>query len=324
MRFITANEIAETLDFVDFIEALRVGFRSDIQAPERHHHEIARRDKANSTMLLMPAWSNFLTEDYSGKGYMGVKIVNVSPDNAKLGKASVQAQYLLSDGETGEPLALIDGQALTFWRTSCASALASDYLSKKNSKSLLMIGSGALAPWLIKAHMAVRPIEKVLIWNRNPEGAKKLVSELRAEGIICEVAANLQKAVEESDIISAATLSQQPIIMGKWLDSGTHIDLVGGFTPLMREADNEAIKLASVFVDTMNGATNEAGDIVQPLTSGVITRDDILADLFDLTRATHPGRSDENEITLFKSTGASLEDLVGAILIFESLGGGGG
>lgn len=320
MQTITAKQIAEALDFPDFVEALRSGFRSDIKAPERHHHDIERRDKANSTMLLMPAWSNFQAEDYDGNGYMGVKIVNVSPDNKKLGKASIQAQYLLFNGETGELLAMIDGQALTFWRTSCASALASDYLSKKNSKTFLMIGSGALAPWLIKAHMAVRPIEKIRIWNRNTAGAENLVAQLRDEGIDCKVATDLQMAVAESDIISAATLSQQPIIKGKWLNAGTHVDLVGGFTPLMREADDEAIGLSSVFVDTKAGALSEAGDIVQPLANQTIVKNDILADLFDLTREIHNGRSDDNEITLFKSTGASLEDLVGAMLISERLG----
>ena len=318
MRIISAHDIARHLDFSDFIEALRQGFQVDIIAPPRHHHTMKCQGRADATMLLMPAWTS------QGKAnYSGVKIVNVYPDNVKLGKASVQAQYLLSDGKSGEPVALIDGQALTFWRTSCASALASDYLSRKNSRTLLMIGSGALAPWLIKAHKAVRNIEQILIWNRNEAGASNLAAQLNSEDINAHATSNLRQAVEQSDIVSAATLSKLPLIHGEWLRPGTHVDLVGGFTPQMREADDEAIKRASVFVDTMAGALKEPGDILQPLQDGVIDKSDLLADLFDLTCGKHLGRDDlensEDQITLFKSTGASLEDLVGAILIAERI-----
>ena len=322
MRLISAQDIARHLDFSNFIEALRQGFRSDIIAPKRHHHNIERGQNSDATMLLMPAWTGFSNRQ-SSHGYSGVKIANVYPDNAKIGKASVQAVYLLNNGESGEPIALIDGQALTFWRTSCASALASTYLSRENSNSLLMVGSGALSPWLIKAHMAVREIENILVWNHNEERAKILVAQLIEDGINAELADDLQSAVEQCDIVSAATLSKTPLIKGQWLQPGTHVDLVGGFTPQMREADNEAIKRAALFVDTMEGALSEPGDIVQPIAEGLIKSSDLLADLFDLTRGRHLGRSgleaQENQITLFKSTGASLEDLVGAILIAEKI-----
>ena len=322
MRFISAQDIARHLDFPDFIEALRQGFRSDIIAPKRHHHNIERGQGSDATMLLMPAWTDF-SNTQSTRGYSGVKIANVYPDNAKIGKASVQAVYLLNDGASGEPIALIDGQALTFWRTSCASALASTYLSLENSKSLLMVGSGALAPWLIKAHMAVRDIENILVWNRNEESAKILVAQLIKDGINAELADDLQSAVEQCDIVSAATLSKVPLIKGQWLQPGTHVDLVGGFTPQMRETDDEAIKRAALFVDTMDGALSEPGDIVQPIADGLIKSSDLLADLFDLTRGRHLGREEleapNDQITLFKSTGASLEDLVGAILIAEKI-----
>ncbi len=322
MRLICAQDIARHLDFSDFIEALRQGFCSDIIAPTRHHHKIERAQGSDATMLLMPAWTNS-SDAQSSRGYSGVKIANVYPDNAKIGKASVQAVYLLNDGESGEPIALIDGQALTFWRTSCASALASSYLSRENSKSLLMVGSGALAPWLIKAHMAVREIENVYVWNHNEERAKLLVAQLIEDGINAELAGDLQNGVEQCDIVSAATLSKSPLIKGRWLKPGTHLDLVGGFTPQMREADDEAIKRAALFVDTMDGALSEPGDIVQPIADGVIKPDDLLADLFGLSHGRHLGRAEletpSDQITLFKSTGASLEDLVGAILIAEKV-----
>ncbi|MCF6322109.1 MAG: ornithine cyclodeaminase family protein [Rhizobiaceae bacterium] len=319
MRFISADQIAKSLDFPDFIEALREGFRSSFVAPVRHHHEIVHADQANSTMLLMPAWTDFAAQGHSKSGYSGVKIVNVSPDNVRLGKASVQAVYLLSAGDSGEPVALIDGQALTFWRTSAASALASDYLSNKDSKRLLMVGSGALAPWLINAHRTVRPIEEVMVWNRNEAGAVRLVEQLLAEGINAHIVSNLQEGVEACDIVSAATLSREPLIKGAWLKPETHVDLVGAFTPQMRESDDEAVISASIFVDTMEGALSEPGDILQPLENGSISKKDILADLFDLTRSKHKGRTSKDQITLFKSTGASLEDLVGAILIAEKV-----
>ncbi len=319
MRIISAEEITDNLEAADFIEALRKGFRADIVAPVRHHHKIKHPDQADSTLLLMPAWTNFVAQGHSDNGYRGVKIVNVSPDNGKIAKASVQAVYLLSDGKTGEPIALIDGQMLTFCRTSAASALASDYLSRKDASTLLMVGAGALAPWLIRAHKSVRPIERVFIWNRSEAGAINLVEQMRGEGIDAQVAPSLRQAVEHCDIITAATLSHQPLIKGAWLQPGVHLDLVGGFTPQMREADDEAVRRASLFVDSMEGGLSEPGDIVQPLENGIISRSDIEADLFDLTRGKHSGRTDPDQITLFKSTGASLEDLVGAILIAKTI-----
>lgn len=319
LRFISGGQISANLDFPDFIEALREGFRADIAAPQRHHHTIEKPDQANATMLLMPAWTDSNNTRPIDGGYIGVKIANVFPGNAKLGKASVQAIYLLSDGDTGEPLALIDGQALTFWRTSCASALASEYLSRENSERLLMVGAGALAPWLVQAHCAVRPIKEILVWNRSRPGAEKLAEELCSKGLNAISTTELQEAVETSDIISVATLSHTPLVKGDWLQAGAHLDLVGGFTPEMREADNAAIVKASLFVDTMSGALSEPGDIVQPIAEGVITKNDICADLFDLTRNKHAGRMSEEEITLFKSTGASLEDLAAAILVSNSV-----
>jgi len=319
MQIISATEIRDNLDASDFIEALRHGFRGDIIAPVRHRHEISHPGQANSTLLLMPAWTDFVSQGHSDDGYSGVKIVNVSPDNAKINKASVQAVYLLSNGKSGEPIALIDGETLTFCRTSATSALASEYLSRNETATMLMVGAGAMAPWLIRAHRAVRPISKTFIWNRSAPAAENLAKQMLQQGIDAEPVEDLRQAVENANIISAATLSEQPLIKGAWLQPGTHIDLVGGFTPKMREADDEAITRASLFVDTMAGGLSEPGDIVQPLENGIIRKSDIKADLFDLTRGKHQGRMNDEEITLFKSSGASLEDLVGAILIAKTI-----
>ncbi len=319
MKFVSAQQIAENIDFHDLIEALRKGFREKFVTPIRHHHSIERADRPNSTLLLMPAWTDFSKPVQSEGGYSGVKIANVLPDNARFQQPSVQAVYLLFEGKTGAPIAIIDGQALTFWRTSCASALASSYLSNSHASKLLMIGAGALAPWLIKAHCAIRPIDEILVWNRNYRGAQILAEKLSQEGLKISATKNLKEAVHQSHIISSATLSNEPLVKGHWLNPGTHVDLVGGFTPSMREADDQAIRRSDLFVDTMEGGLNEPGDIVQPLKQGIISADDIQADLFDLARNKHTGRTSSDQITLFKSTGTSLEDLIGAILIYQSI-----
>ncbi len=227
------------------------------------------------------------------------------------------------DGATGAPLAVIDGQALTLWRTAAASALAATFLARKNASRLVMVGAGALAPYLVAAHASVRPIAEVLIWNRNPQRAEKLAAELneraitsplRGDSIALAATADLEAAVRAADIVSCATLAAEPLVKGAWLKPGAHLDLVGAFTPKMREADDEAVRRARVFVDTRQGALKEAGDIVQPLEAGVIGESDIVGDLFDLCRGKVEGRTSPDEITLFKSVGTALEDLAAAIL----------
>jgi ornithine cyclodeaminase/alanine dehydrogenase-like protein (mu-crystallin family) len=227
--------------------------------------------------------------------------------------------YLLLDGKTGEPQALIDGQRLTQWRTACASALAASYLARADASRLLIIGAGALAPFLAKAHSAVRPIRQIRIWNRTFANAEKVAAQLKAEGLEVEAAADLEQALGEADIVSSATIATTPLVTGALLRPGTHVDLVGGFAPGMRESDDDAIRRARVYVDTRAGATKEAGDIVQPLASGVLKPQDILADLHELARGEKKGRGGADEITLFKSVGAALEDLAAGIEVYKKL-----
>jgi ornithine cyclodeaminase len=229
--------------------------------------------------------------------------------------------YLLLDGITGEPQALIDGQRLTQWRTACASALAASYLAREDASKLLVIGAGALSPFLAKAHSAIRPIRQIRIWNRTKANAEKVAAELRSEGFQAEAAGDLDAALGEADIVSSATISTTPLIKGAMLKPGAHVDLVGGFTPMMRESDDEAIRRARVYVDTRAGATKEAGDIVQPLASGVLSKDAIVADLHELARGEKKGRESADEITLFKSVGAALEDLAAGIAVYRAIKG---
>jgi ornithine cyclodeaminase len=320
MLTISAGEVDRALTFPGLVETLRTAFREGAVQPVRHHHTIERPTGAASTLLLMPAWTDF-NAAHAGSGHIGVKIVTVSPDNNAIQKPAVMGLYLLLDGITGEPQALIDGQRLTQWRTACASALAASYLAREDASKLLVIGAGALAPFLAKAHSAVRPIREIRIWNRTPANAEKVAAGLRAEGFSAEAAGDLDEALGAADIVSSATISTEPLIKGALLEPGAHVDLVGGFTPMMRESDDDAIRRASVHVDTHAGATKEAGDIVQPLASGVLTKDAIVADLHELARGEKKGRETADEITLFKSVGAALEDLAAGIAVYSALKG---
>jgi ornithine cyclodeaminase len=311
LRIVTAEELSGILDYRALVEALDEAFRADIVVPVRHHHTIPQPG-TDATLLLMPAWTQ------SGRRFVGCKVVTVFPDNAEAKRPSVYGQYLLMSGETGEPLALIEGRMLTALRTACASALAARYLAREDASHLVMIGAGALAPHLVRAHAAVRPIRRVTVWNRTNARAVALGFALAEQGFVVDVSDDLA-VVRDADIVSCATLSREPLVRGGWLKAGTHIDLVGGFTPAMREADDEALRRAHIFVDTRDGALKEAGDLVDPLTRGVIKEADVRGDLFDLCRGRSAGRETGEEITLFKSVGTAIEDLAAAVLTWNSL-----
>src|SRR5437764_10043349 len=314
MRVITAEEVDRALAYPALIEALREAFRADIETPLRHTHMIPQPGGGQAKLLLMP------TVTKSGQRLVGCKLVTVYPDNAKVQKPSVYGSYLLLCGDTGEPLAVMDGTALTARRTACASALAASYLARDDAAHLVMVGAGALAPHLVQAHSAVRPIKRVTLWNRTRGNAVKLAFALSLRGIEPEIADDLETAVREADIVSCATLSATPLVRGKWLKKGAHLDLVGAYTPKMRESDDDAVKRARVYVDTRAGAPNEGGDIAQPLKSGVLKKDAIRGDLFELCRGEVKGRTSAAQITLFKSVGTAIEDLAAAMLMWRARG----
>jgi alanine dehydrogenase len=307
MRVIGGDEIHRLLDFPSLIDALRAMFRDGCEVPARHHHRVAVATAAGrpGTLLVMPAWQE-------GRA-LGIKIVTVFPDNTRRSLPAVHGTYVLLDAATGMPRAVLDGTALTLRRTASASALAAGFLARPDSAVHLMVGTGALAPHLIAAHAAVRPIRQTRIWGRDPKKAAALAARLAEAGIAAAPVGELEAAVAEADIITCATLAREPLISGAWLRPGTHLDLVGGYTPDMRETDDAAIARARVYVDT-EAALREAGDIVQPLRSGHLARERIVGDLFGLTRGICPGRRDPGEITLFKSVGTALEDLAAAQL----------
>jgi len=280
--------------------------------PLRHHHQVAVPGAAAGTLLLMPAWQ--------AGAYLGIKVVTVFPDNATRSLPTVLASYLLLSAETGAPVALMGGRLLTVRRTAAASALAASYLARPDARHLVMVGTGALAPALIAAHASVRPIERVTVWGRNRAAADAIVATLAGNRYAIAATDDLEAAVRAADIVSCATLAKDPLVAGAWLAPGAHLDLVGGFKPDMRETDDDAIRRAAVFVDTREGAMKEAGDIVQPLASGVLQPAAIRADLFDLVRGRAPGRGASDQITLFKSVGTAIEDLAAAILVWRGQG----
>lgn len=310
MLVLNAEETRTALPWRALIQALETMFASDCFAPVRHHHEMEVPGEAAAVMLLMPAW-------VPGE-HIGVKILNLFPDNHLRGLPTIIGSYLLSSGKTGEMLAMVEGGELTARRTAATSALAARFLAREDADTMLMVGTGRLSLNLMEAHAAHRPLNRFLVWGRNTAKAEETAEEARRLGLSAEAVTNLAEAAGQAHIISCATLSEAPLIRGEWLKPGTHLDLVGAFKPSMRESDDEAVIRSSVFVDTYAGALKEGGDIVQPLQSGVLARSDIKAELAELVTGRHPGRTRPDEITLFKSVGAALEDLAGAILAYET------
>jgi ornithine cyclodeaminase len=285
-------ETRAALPFPALIEALKSAFIQGADVPLRHRHSLPN----DATLLLMPAWQNTAA--------LGVKIVTVHPTNSSLGLNAVHSTYLLADGKTGRPLALIDGQELTARRTAAASALAGTYLARPDSATLLICGAGHIGSLMHEAWSAIRPITRTLIWTRRPEQAEALAARLPNATAV----ENLESAVREADIISTATLATTPLIHGAWLRPGTHLDLIGAYRPDMREADDTALARARIFIDTP-AAPAESGDL-PPGT-------EIAGDLAALCKNEIPGRTAPGDITLFKSVGSAIEDLAAAMLIWR-------
>lgn len=308
MRVINTEQTRLGLPFRALVESIRTMFINGCEVPPRHIHQIATQGEP-ATMLLMPAWQT--------GGRLGVKTVNVFPSNVGIGIPGLHSTYLLYDANTGVPLAQLDGNEITSRRTAAASALAASMLSRASAHRLLVVGAGRVASLLPEAYRTVRDIQTVDVWDINTQLAEQLVARLRQEGFDAAVAESLEHAARRADIISCATLSQEPLIRGSWLRPGVHVDLIGGFTPEMRETDDDCFRNAQVFIDTQE-AMIKAGDLLSPMKSGVLRKEDVLATVEDLCRGRHPGRQSETEITLYKAVGTALEDLAAACLVYDS------
>jgi len=302
LRVYSADEVHAALPWPALARALETAFIDGADVPLRHGHQLS----AQETLLLMPAWNARVVV---------VKLVTVLPSAA----STVQATVLVVDRHTGEPLAVLDGEALTLRRTAATSALAAQRLARSDAKTLLVVGSGRLAGWMARAHAALRPgLRRIVVWGRRAEAARALARDLAAEGLPADSADDLEAATRTAQIVCCATTSTEPLVHGAWLAPGTHLDLVGSFRRDMREVDDEAVQRARVVVDTYAGALAEAGDLTQPLERGAIAREHVVAELAELLRGERTGRRNDDEITLFKSVGTALEDLAAAQLVVGS------
>jgi ornithine cyclodeaminase/alanine dehydrogenase-like protein (mu-crystallin family) len=309
MRIYSPAETAAALDYPGLIKSITEIFALGAKAPQRHHHTIPKKGEPDDVLLLMPAWAE-------GFGVGGVKIVNVVPGNSARSLPAIMASYLVFDEITGAHKAILDGATLTAKRTAAVSALAAEKLSRTDSKTLLVVGSGRVAQELPHAFKAVRDIDKVIVWSRTQATASALAEKLASEGFHASPEANLEKAVAQADIISCATLAVEPVIHGVWLQPGQHLDLIGSYAPHMREADDEAIKRSNVWIDTEAGL-HETGDLIKPLASGALTRDAICGTLYDMTKPGFDTHRTNADITLFKGVGHALEDLAAARLVLS-------
>ena len=311
IAFYTAADIRDALNFPMLIEALRVGFTEHLTIPPRLHVNYDNYEDGNqNTLLLMPA--------IKCGDIAGVKIVNVASANSKRNLPSIQGIYYVLDAISGIPKALMDANELTNWRTAASSALAATFLAPVAARSLLMVGTGALAPYIIKAHLAVRPLKELMVYGRTTEKARIIAQQHEDQFEKVTVVKNLGEAVPKADIVSVATSSTTPLIKGVWLRPGQHIDLIGSFKPNMREADDDVMIQSRIYVDHIEMAPKESGDLAIPLSKNVISLGDIQGDLFQLCQNKVKGRISDDEITVFKSVGHALEDLVAAQLILKT------
>lgn len=304
MNYIDFDTVHRLAGVGSLVEPLRRAFASHAVSPERAHYDLEALGRPR-TLLLMPSWQP--------EGDIGVKIVTVFPENAERGLPSVNAAYVLFSGQTGQPRAWIDGRALTLIRTAAVSALAADLLAPAAPEVLLMVGTGALSRYFVEGHLAVRRYRSILVWGRDPQKAAAVARDLGARGWPVGVASDLEAAARSADVISCATLADQPLIKGCWLKSQCHLDLVGSFRPDMREADDDCMRGAFIAVDTLTALT-ESGDLSEPLARGVIAKDDIclLGDLIAATAVVpRPAK------TVFKAVGVALADLAVAEQLVE-------
>lgn len=307
MKILDAEATREALSFDRLIPAIRQMFITGCEVPQRHSHTVTNAEGTTMTVLIMPAWQP--------GGFLGVKTVNVVPSNVDRDLPSVFATYALFDARTGLPLAQIDGNELTARRTAAASALAASMLARSNSRRLLVVGAGRVGSEIPEAYRAVLQIEEVMVWDRRDSAADALVARLAKVAISARRVLDLAEAAARADIVSCATTTNEPLMRGAWLRPGTHLDLIGSFTPTMREADDDCFRGASIFVDTEE-ALRKSGDLLVPMSRYVFRIEDVRGTLADLCRGSASARVSKEERTVFKSVGTALEDLAAATLAY--------
>ncbi|MEQ3530239.1 ornithine cyclodeaminase family protein [Pseudoalteromonas sp. XMcav11-Q] len=310
MQIITRQEVADNLNYPSLIQALKQGFAQPAGTPTRQVFELDNSHNNHDAFAVLPAWN---------ADVIGVKAFTYFPDNNQYDKASLYSKIMLFSRQFGEPLALVDGTEVTLWRTSAVSALAAEYLAPKHAKHLVFFGSGNLASYMINAHLSVRNYSKISIIARNSEKGRLLLELLSSQHQGVEFSLYQQataSVIASADVISCATGSHTPLFNGEWLSDGTHIDCIGNHHKDCREIDTTTVTKSRVFVDSRANVLNEAGELLLPISEGKFSPDKVVAELSEMTK-NNLGRSNENEITLFKSVGTALSDLIGAKLVYD-------
>ncbi|SDV46907.1 bifunctional Delta(1)-pyrroline-2-carboxylate/Delta(1)-piperideine-2-carboxylate reductase [Chitinasiproducens palmae] len=309
MKFFDTTATRDALPFDALVASLRRMFTAGCHVPLRHSHTVKVGDDQQGTVLIMPAWQD--------NGYLGIKTVNIFAGNAARGLPGLHSTYVLYDASTGAPLAQIDGNEITSRRTAAASALAASYLARPDASRMVLLGTGRVGSLLPEAYRAVLPIRQVDVWNRTPAETAKLVAHLETLGFEARPVDDLAASIHEADVVTCATLATAPIVRGAWLPAGSHLDLIGGFTPHMRESDDDCFRGTEVFVDTEEAA-QKSGDLLEPLARHVIAHSDLERTLARLCRGEVVGRANASQRTVFKAVGTALEDLAAAIQVYES------
>ncbi|WP_134773124.1 ornithine cyclodeaminase family protein [Ornithinimicrobium flavum] len=317
VRLLDAGQVRDHLDPTELVAALRTAFSDPGTTVVPDRVTMPLDESVGTSLLLKPAWRR--------DGLLGVKVTTHHPDNGRRGLPAIHALYAVHDAATGAPLAVLDGTELTRWRTAAASALAADLLAPRRVREHLLVGSGNVSAALPACYATVRDVALTRVWARRHEQAESLARQLREEGVAAEAVAPgveaLREAVRRADVVSCATSATSPLVLGEDVGPGTHVDLIGSFTPGMVEADEALVTRARVFVD-IEAAVHESGDLAGPVARGALRASDILGTLADLASGRRPGREHDDEVTVFKSVGTSLEDLVAAEVVLRRAGGG--
>ena len=315
MLMLDADKILNSLSFTDMVDELAVMHREPIGLVDEMLME--SKDAADNVGHF------FIRTGWQPEKAVGAKVITVFPRNNQTGVwPSIQALYVLFEGVNGTPIACLDGTALTYVKTAADSALGSHLLSRPDVESMMMIGAGKMAPHLISAHCQLRPsLRRVRIWNRTSDKADSLCGEMAEKfpEIGFERIAEIESGVREADLVCSAIGVIDPVIRGEWLRPGAHVDLIGAYTPAMREADDETLRRGRLFVDARETTIDHIGELMIPLASGVIGENDVLASLSDLCQDNHPGRESDEEITIFKNGGGGHLDLMCARILHDRI-----
>ena len=305
MKILTAEDVHAALSYPAMVDALQEAYSGSFNMPPRQVFLLDDQPDNYDAFAVLPSWNDEL---------VAVKSFTYFPDNPKPKYASLYSKIMLYDRKHGQPLALVDGTSVTFWRTAGISGLASRLLSREDSKTLLLLGTGNLAPYIIRAQLSVRPIDRVMVWGRTLANAQAVIEQLAKENdaVRFEVADDLQAACGEADIIVSATGSHEPLVLGDWVRPGTHTDFIGNHHATKRECDTALVAKSKVYADSYVNCFKEAGEVLVPIDEGAISKDHVVGELMQMCSGAVALRESEDEITLFKSIGLALSDLVGA------------